>query len=176
MTQDWWVPSGLLSDDFMTRLMMKKKCMQHPGQFRDNQAWVYTLMRVFTGRLHQWVGWKQSSESGRVVIILLMFFANRYLVWALLTGWRVYWRITIDMRIQHGADVCFLLSNEGLSHPEWMFQHSLKGSSIARRTEDTVTRVIHHNESNAGAQEITWTPDNVKQPWLATTNPPVHCY
>lgn len=135
MTGDWWVPPGLLSDDSMTRLMMKKKSMQHPGQFCDNQERVYTLMRVFTGRLHQWIGWRQSSESGHVVIILLMFFANRYPVWALLTGWRVYWRITIDMRIQHGADVCFLLSNEGLSHPVWMFRHSLKGSSIARRTE-----------------------------------------
>lgn len=106
---------------------MKKKCMLHPGQFRDNQVRVYTLMRVFTGRLHQWVGWRQSSESGRVVIILLMFFANRYPVWALLTGWRVYWRITIDMRIQHGADVCFLLSDEGLSRPAWTFRRRLKG-------------------------------------------------
>lgn len=90
MTGDWWVPSGLLSHDSMTRLMMKKKCMQHPGQFRDNQDQVYTLMSIFTGRLHQWVSWRQSSESDCVVIILLMFFANRYPVWALLTGWRVY--------------------------------------------------------------------------------------
>lgn len=121
----------------MTRLMMKKKCMQHPGQFRDNQERVYTLMRVFTGRLHQWVGWRQSSESGRVVIILLMFFANSYPVWALLTGWRVYWRITIDMRIQHGADVCLLLSNEGLSHPVRIFRHSLKGSTNCTQNRKT---------------------------------------
>lgn len=48
--------------------------MEHPGQFRDNQEQVYTLMSVFTGRLHQWVSWRQPSESGRVVILLPMFF------------------------------------------------------------------------------------------------------
>lgn len=130
--------------------------MLHPGQFHDNQVRVYTLMRVFTGRLHQWVGWRQWSESGPVVIILLMFFANRYPVWALLTGWRVYWRITIDMRIQHGAHVCFLRSERGL------ITASVDVSTLIERNprlhaeeKDTFTRVSHHNESNSGAQEIT---------------------